>query len=130
LRTYKGWLHKFQAFAKSKSPRLLSMEDVKGFLTFLAVKKKVVASTQNQAFNALLFLFKHVLEKKFEQIEGVVRAKRKPYIPVVLSREEVDRIISHLDQPYDLAVKLLYGSGFFLPGPFKNYWGIAMCELQ
>jgi integron integrase len=55
-----------------------------------------------------------VLEKKFEQIEGVVRAKRKAYIPVVLSREEVDRIISHLDQPYDLAVKLLYGCGLRL----------------
>jgi len=88
--------------------------DVKGFLTSLAVKKKVAASTQNQAFNALLFLFRHVLEKEFEQIEGVVRAKRKIHIPVVLSRDEVDWVIYQLADPYDLAVQLLYGCGLRL----------------
>ncbi len=51
----------------------MSMEDVKDFLSFLAVEKKVAASSQNQAFNALLFLFRHVLEKEFGQVEGVVR---------------------------------------------------------
>ena len=90
------------------------MEEVKGFLSFLAVDKQVAASSQNQAFNALLFLFKHVLEKEFEKVDGVVRAKKKPYIPVVLSREEVDRVIAHLDYPYDLAAKLLYGCGLRL----------------
>jgi integron integrase len=85
------------------------MDDVKGLLSFLAVEKKVSASSQNQAFNALLFLFRHVLEKEFEQVEGVVRAKRKPYIPVVLSRQEIDRLIAHLDYPYYLVAKLLYG---------------------
>lgn len=90
------------------------MDDVKGFLNFLAVEKQVSASSQNQAFNALLFLFRHVLEKEFGRVEGVVRAKRRPYIPVVLSREEVDRVIQHLDDPYDLVVKLLYGCGLRL----------------
>jgi len=90
------------------------MDDVKNFLTSLAVEKKVAASTQNQAFNALLILFRHVLEKEFEQVEGVVRAKRKTYIPVVLSREEVDRIINHLPDPYNLVVQLLYGCGLRL----------------
>lgn len=90
------------------------MDDVKGFLSFLAVETKISASSQNQAFNALLFLFKHVLEKEFGKLEGVVRAKRKPYIPVVLSREEVDRIIARLDQPYALVAKLLYGCGLRL----------------
>jgi hypothetical protein len=83
--SYSLWIRKFQTFSKSKDPRLLSMEDVKAFLSFLAVEKKVAASTQNQAFNALLFLFRHVLEKEFGQVEGVVRAKRKPYIPVLVS---------------------------------------------
>ena len=92
----------------------MAMDDVKGFLSFLAVNKKVAASSQNQAFNALLFLFRHVLEKEFGKVEGVVRAKRKPYIPVVLSREEVDRIIARLDAPYTLVVKLLYGCGLRL----------------
>lgn len=114
LQAYKIWTQKFQTFTQSKDPRLLSMDDVKGFLSFLAVHKKVSASSQNQAFNALLFLFKHTLAKEFGKVEGVVRAKRKPYIPVVLSREEVDQIIVRLDAPYALVVKLLYGCGLRL----------------
>jgi hypothetical protein len=91
LQAYRMWTQKFQTWTQSKDPLLVSMEDVRGFLSFLAVHRKVAASSQNQAFNALLFLFKQVLEKEFEKVEGVVRAKRKLYIPVVLSREEVDR---------------------------------------
>ncbi|HJW27728.1 MAG TPA: phage integrase N-terminal SAM-like domain-containing protein, partial [Saprospiraceae bacterium] len=114
LEAYKHWTQKFQTFTNSKEPQLLSMEDVKKFLSFLAVDKKIAASSQNQAFNALLFLFKHVLEKDFGRIEGVVRAKRRPYIPVVLSQEEVHRVIRRLDYPYDLVAKLLYGCGLRL----------------
>ena len=114
LRTYKGWAQKFQTFTKSKSPGLLSTNDVKEFLTHLAVNRNVASSTQNQAFNSLLFFFRHVLNREFGKVDGVVRAKRKPYIPVVLSREEIDNIISRLDKPYDLIVKLLYGCGLRL----------------
>jgi integron integrase len=74
----------------------------------------MAASSQNQAFNALLFLFRHVLEKEFGQLEGVVRAKRRRYIPVVLSREEVDRVLGQLAYPYDMVAKLLYGCGLRL----------------
>lgn len=66
------------------------------FLSHHAVVKQVSASSQNQAFNALLFLYKHVLKKEFGEIKGVARAKRRPYIPVVLSREEIDTIVEHL----------------------------------
>jgi len=114
LKTYRGWIHKFQTFTKSKAPGLLSIDDVKKFLTFLAVERKVAASTQNQAFNALLFFFRHVLGKEFGKVDGVVRAKRKPYIPVVLSREEIDTILTNLSPPYDLVVRLLYGCGLRL----------------
>ncbi|MCP5426164.1 MAG: integron integrase [Gammaproteobacteria bacterium] len=114
LQAYTVWIQKLQTFTKSKDPVLLSMDDVKAFLSFLAVEKNVSASTQNQAFNALLFLFRHVLEKDFGQVEGVVRAKRRKSIPVVLSREEVDRIIERLDDPHDLIAKLLYGCGLRL----------------
>jgi site-specific recombinase XerD len=86
LRSYCGWMRKLQTFTKSKSPELLTTEDVKAFLTSLAVHHSVSASTQNQAFNALLFFFRHVLNKDFGQLDGVVRAKRSKYIPVVLSR--------------------------------------------
>lgn len=114
LTAYRGWARQLQTFVKSKDPDRLGMEDVKGFLSFLATEKKISASSQNQAFNALLFLFKHVLEKEFGRVEGVVRAKRRPYIPVVLSREEVDRVIGQLSPPADLVAKLLYGCGLRL----------------
>jgi integron integrase len=114
LKSYSIWVRKLQYFSKSKDPALLSTTDVKDFLTFLAVKQKVSASSQNQAFNALLFFFRHVLNREFGKIDGVVRAKRKRYIPVVLSREEIDAIVGNLKYPYDLVVKLLYGCGLRL----------------
>jgi len=112
-KAYAGWVRQFQNFIHEKAPESLTIDDVKSFLTHLAVKRKVSPSTQNQAFNALLFLFKHILHKEFK-VEGVVRAKQRKYIPVVLSREEIDRILQHLPYPYDLVVKLLYGCGLRL----------------
>ncbi len=114
LQAYRHWTRKFQTFTRSKEPGLLSNDDVKGFLNFLAVDRKVAASSQNQAFNALLFLFKHVLGKEFGNVEGVVRAKRRKCIPVVLSQAEVDHVIRCLAPPYDLVVKLLCGCGLRL----------------
>ena len=111
LKAYKWWISNFQTYTKSKDYQLLSQQDVIDFLSFLAVEKKVSASSQNQAFNALLFLFRHVLKKDFGEIKGVARAKSKPYIPVVLSREEIDVIFEHLDDPVNLVAKLLYGCG-------------------
>ncbi|MEW6608767.1 MAG: phage integrase N-terminal SAM-like domain-containing protein [bacterium] len=108
------WVRKFQGFTRNKSPLLLSSTDVKEFLKYLAVKVNVSASTQNQAFNALLFLFRHVLKKDFGDHRDNVRAKRRPYIPVVLSRDEIDVLLTHLSYPYDLVVKLLYGCGLRL----------------
>jgi integron integrase len=114
--TYAGWIGRFEQFSHGKSPSEIKMNDVKSFLTHLAVHSKVAASTQNQAFNSLLFLFRHILkrEKEFIVGEGIVRAKQKKYIPVVLTRSEVDLIISKLRYPYDLIVKLLYGCGLRL----------------
>jgi len=114
LRSYRLWLRHFQAFTRSKPPGSLSPADVKEFLTHLAVKQGVSASTQNQAFNALLFFFRHVLQQEFGKVEGVVRAKRRPSIPVVLSKEEIGEVIKFLEPPYDLVVKLLYGCGLRL----------------
>ena len=114
LKAYSLWAGKIKLFTKNKPPKDLTPDDVKDFLTFLAVKKKISASAQNQAFNGLLFFFRHVLKKEFGKIDGVVRAKRKPYIPVVLSRNEIDRIFSNLNYPYNLVVKLLYGCGLRL----------------
>jgi len=87
---------------------------VKAYLTYLAVQCRVAASTQNQAFNALLFLFRHILKKDFGDHKDIPRAKKSKYIPVVLSRREIDAVLKHLSYPYDLAVKLLYGCGLRL----------------
>jgi integron integrase len=114
LKAYTQWVRHLQTFTRSKDPESLSSAEVREFLTFLAVDRKVSASTQNQAFNALLFFYRHVLNKEFGKVEGVVRAKRKPYVPVVLSREEIATILQHLPPPYDLVVKLLYGCGLRL----------------
>jgi len=114
LKNYRQWLRKFQAYTKSKPTDSLDTTDVKEFLTWLAVKRKVSASTQNQAFNGLLFFYRHVLGRDFGKVDGVVRAKRRNYIPVVLSRREIDQVVSHLEPPYDLVVKLLYGCGLRL----------------
>ncbi|WP_411727954.1 tyrosine-type recombinase/integrase, partial [Methyloglobulus sp.] len=114
LKSYRSWARHFQAFTKSKDYEALNQQDVVDFLSHLAVVKQVSASSQNQAFNALLFLYKHVLKKEFGEIKGVARAKRRPYIPVVLSREEIDTIVEHLDEPVNLIAKLLYGCGLRL----------------
>ncbi len=114
LQAYRGWVRQLQGFTRSKAPQLLSSKDVKDFLTYLAVERKVSASSQNQAFNALLFFYRHVLKNEFGEIKDIPRAKRKPYIPAVLSREEVDAIITLLRYPHNLVAKLLYGCGLRL----------------
>ena len=114
LKAYRQWLRHFQAFTRGKPPASLAAADVREFLTWLAGKKEVSASTRNQACNALLFFYRHVLHREFGQGEGVVRAKRGPNIPEVLSRKEIKAILSHLAPPYDLVVKLLYGCGLRL----------------
>jgi len=110
-KTYAQWITNFQAYTIDVEPEDLTTEHVKSFLTHLAVDRKVAASTQNQAFNALLFLFKHILKKEFGKITGVTRARRTKYIPIVLTREEVDNIFLYLEHPYQLIVKMLYGCG-------------------
>ena len=114
LKSYKSWVRKLQTYTQSKDPVTLDSNDVKKFLTYLAVEQDVSASSQNLAFNALLFFYRHVLGREFGKIDGIVRAKRRPYIPVVLSRDEVSMVIKALKYPYDLVVKLLYGCGLRL----------------
>ena len=114
LAAYANWCRQFQKFLKDKPPHTLSSADVKKYLTHLAVKCHVSASTQNQAFNALLFLFRHALKKDFGDYKDVPRAKRSKYIPVVLSRKEINTVLEYLQYPYDLVVKLLYGCGLRL----------------
>ena len=114
LKTYAHWSRQFQRFLKNKPPMELSTVDVKEYLTHLAVKCNVAASTQNQAFNSLLFLYRHALKREFGQLRDVPRAKKSLYIPMVLSREEIDAILKYMSHPYGLAVSLLFGCGLRL----------------
>ncbi len=114
LKTYADWARKFQRYLHDKPPDKLSSADVKEYLTYLAVKSRIASSTQNQAFNALLFLFRHVFKKDFGDQRDVPRAKKSKYIPVVLSRPEIDAILKYLEYPFDIVVNLLYGCGLRL----------------
>ena len=83
---------------------------IEAFLTDLAVNAKVSPSTQNQAMNALVFLYKRVLELPLEERIDAVRAERRVTVPVVLTREEVARVVSLMEGTPQLIVKMLYGS--------------------
>ncbi len=111
LKHYADWGRKFQGYLKNKPPEALSPSDVKAYLTYLAVNCKVSSSHQNQAFNALLFLFRHVLKTDFGIHKDIPRAKKSNYIPTVLSRQEIDAVLIHLEHPFKLVAQLQYGCG-------------------
>jgi site-specific recombinase XerD len=92
----------------------MAEREVREFLSWLALDRKVAASTQNQALNALVFLYARVLEKPLGDIGSAVRAKRPPRLPVVLSHDEAMAIIGELESPYRLMASLMYGSGLRL----------------
>jgi len=103
LKAYANWSRKFQHYLKNKPPETLSSAEVKAYLTYLAVDCKVSSSHQNLAFNSLLFLYCYVLKQDFGILKDIPRAKISNYIPVVLSRQEVDAILvfPRTDRFYD-----------------------------
>ena len=112
-RSYIDWIKRYVRFHKmSRREDLADGErKIEAFLTDLAVRGKVAASTQNQAMNALVFLYRKVLDKPLAEVIDAVRAERKVNVPVVLTREEVSGVISVMEGVPQLIVKLLYGSG-------------------
>lgn len=113
-KTYLGWIRRFIAFHNRKHHRDMGAAEVRAYLTHLAVDRKVSASTQNQALQALLFLYKQVLEVELPWLNDVVRAQPGKRLPVVLTRAEVRDILANLDGVYLLLANLLYGSGLRL----------------
>ena len=111
---YIGWIRRYILFHGKRHPRDLGESDIAKFLSSLAVEGRVAASTQNQALNALLFLYKEVLRRQLGFIGETVRAKRPAKLPVVLSRAEVKSILENLPGQYRLMGQLLYGSGLRL----------------
>src|ERR1700737_2968689 len=109
--TYRTWIKRFILFHGKLHPRDLDVEAVRAFLTHLAVKERVAASTQNQALHALLFLYKQVLKLDLANISGVERARISKNLPVVFTRDEANALIAHLNGENRLVASLLYGSG-------------------
>jgi integron integrase len=108
---YVGWIKRFIFFHNKRHPMEMGEAEIGCFLSSLATDSHVSASTQNQALNALLFLYHEILQRKIGWIEGVVRAKRSKRLPVVLTKEEVKQILAHLTGTPWLMAMLLYGGG-------------------
>lgn len=111
---YVQWIRRFILFHGKRHPRDMGGLEVEAFLTHLAVEGNVAASTQNQALAALLFLYREVLEMELPWLDKVTRAKRSRHLPVVLTRQEVRRVLDEMNGVYGLMARLLYGTGMRL----------------
>jgi integron integrase len=109
--SYVKWIQRFIFFHKKRHPASMGEREIGEFLTHLAVQAKVSASTQNQALNSVLFLYRHVLKQEVGWIENVERAKTRNRVPVVFTKEEAKKIISQLEGTKWIMVSLLYGAG-------------------
>jgi integron integrase len=111
---YVGWCRRFIVHCGRRHPRELGPDDVRRFVSALAVEHAVSASTQNQALAAIAFLYRDLLGTPLGTVEGVLRAKRPVRVPTVLTRDEVRAVLSHLDGVPKLVALLLYGAGLRL----------------
>lgn len=111
-RTYIHWIKHYIFFHNKKHPIEMGKLQIEEFLTYLAVDKRVAPTTQNQAFSAILFLYKEVLgiDLTNENIQAL-RAQERKHIPVVLTKDEVKKVIENIDGIYNLVVMLMYGCG-------------------
>lgn len=113
-RAYVSYIREFILFHDKKHPNEMGVDEIRQYLTHLAVEKNVAASTQNVAFNAILFLYKQVLEINLPLIAGVLRAKKPKHLPTVFTPTQAKAIINELTGTTYLIVSLLYGSGMRL----------------
>lgn len=111
VKSYLYWIRGFIVYHRYVHPRKLTEEHVVRFLTFLAVERKVSASTQKLALNALVFLYKNILQSPLKDVSRFSRAKRQRKLPVVLTKEEVSSFMHQLKGVRWLMAGLLYGSG-------------------
>ena len=108
---YVHWIRRFIIANGRRHPDELGADEVRRFLSALAVDERVSVSTQNQAQAALSFLYAHVLGRPLERVEGVTPARRSRHLPVVLSLRELRAILERLEEPYRLCTTIMYGSG-------------------
>ena len=109
--SYVSWMRRFILFHNKRHPQDMGKCEIEAYLTHLAVTRHVSPSTQNQAFNALLFLYRDVLEIEFPENINAYRSKRPVRLPTVLTKAETIKIISVITGFHQIMVKILYGSG-------------------
>jgi len=112
--SYLEWVGRFQHWRGGGELTEAATDEVRGFLEHLAVERQISASTQNQPFSALLFFFERVLERPLGDLRGTLRARRGTRLPVVLSREEITRLLAALSGTFGLMARLMYGTGLRL----------------
>lgn len=111
---YLYWAKQYIYFTGKQHPKDLGSAEICSFLSYLANTRHVAASTQNQAFSALLFLYREILKQPIEDLSQVVRSKQSQNLPTVLSKQQIARVLSQFDGAYWLMACLMYGSGLRL----------------
>ena len=112
--TYLYWILNFIRYQNKKHPKDMGVNEVESFLNYLVIERNVSASTQRTALNALIFLYKRYFGREEFTLPNLRSSKRPQKIPVVLKRKEVQQILEKLENPYNLCVQLMYGSGLRL----------------
>ena len=113
-KSYLPWVERYLLFHHNKDPKEMGAQEIEDFLSHLAVDLNVSSSTQNQAFNALLFLYREVLKIDLDKSINAIRAKKPRYVPTVMTKEETMRVIAATSREHRLMAKLIYGSGLRL----------------
>ena len=108
---YVYWIRRFIHANGRRHPTELGTDEVREFLSRLAIEERVSASTQNQALSALTFLYAHVVRRPLAPVDGIAPARRSRHLPVVLTARELRAILARLDEPIRLCAELMYGSG-------------------
>ncbi|MCH2556125.1 MAG: phage integrase N-terminal SAM-like domain-containing protein [Alcanivorax sp.] len=119
-KTYWYWIRYFIRFHKLRHPAEMSEPEVSAFLTWLATKRGVAAATQNQALNAPVFLYRHVIKVPLGDIQNISRVRRPPKLPVVLNHNEAMAVIDRLPAPHKLIVSLICGAGLRVTGSVRG----------
>ena len=110
-KAYLTWVKRFILYHNKRHPEDMGEQEVSQFLSYLAVKREVTASTQNLALCSIVFMYKHIFARELTLLDDTVRAKAPKRVPVVLSNNEAMSIINLLKPPYQLMFSILYGCG-------------------
>jgi len=111
---YSHWIRQYILFHNKRHPNEMGKEEIENFLSHLAVERNLAASTQNQAFNALLFLYRLVFDIPFADNIAAIRSRKPLRLPVVLSRDEMRRLLEAMSGDTVLMARLMYGGGLHL----------------